>query len=431
MFKLKPEKDPFLKKRQKTITIILIVLLIVFMVLFFVFKDDKEPLTINYPVCNFTQEEIVDNFKDYNFDETITIKDYFFYGEALSLFENEYDIFKKNSLLGKTILLKNYCNDEEYYYLIDVNVDDQIPLNLLPTGFYEVFINVDMVKKRVIYSEELLDSINSVKRYNKSNNIELIANENMFDDQENKDLLNKKYMFINVVNNEEYIDDYDIVLDPGFGINPTGYFDNYGASFLGMIEADELYDFANNVKNHLEKNGLKVLLTRESKDDIINVYGKNGRLNKAYDSKAKYYVEINFNNSQIGGLRVYKSSYVSNAFSNYIAKYLLDNTSLNKYGNNSVLSANRYSGLDGVISIREIGGKALSAATYSELAKSENASFAYKNRKALEAISIELFSYLNEEELLYYKSNKEEIAKVLADAIIEYFALGVSNDISD
>lgn len=431
MYRIKPEVDPFQKKRRRIIIAVVLIIVIGVFSLFFFLKDDSEPLTINYPICDFTQEEIVNNFNDYKFDEIIRLKDYFFYGEALSMFEHDYDIFKKNSLLGKTFLLRNYCNGDEYYYLIDDNVDDQIPLNLLPAGFYEVFINVDMVKKRVVYSELLQDSLNTVRRFNVSKNIELVANKNIFDDAQNKNLLSEDYLFINVIDNEETIADYDIVLDPGLGINPSGFFDNYGASFLGMIEADELYDLALSTKEILEKAGLKVLISRDSKDDIINVYGKGGRLDKAYASKAKYFVELNFNNSEIGGLRVYKSSYVSNAFSNFVAKYLLDNTELNRYGNNSVISANRYQGLDGVISIREIGGKALSAATFSELAKSENGSFAYKNNKALEAISIELLSYLNEEELVYYQSNKTEIAQALAEALIEYFNLGASDDISD
>src|SRR5699024_10521185 len=132
--------------------------------------------------------------------------------------------------------------------------------------------------------------------------------------------------------------------------------------------------------------------------------------------------------------KVYKSSYASQSFSSFIADHLLSNTNLVKYGKNSVVSASRFNDLDGVITIREMGGKALGAATFSELAEQENKDFAYNNRRALETISIEYFSFMNANELETYKKDKETYAKETANALIEYFKLGekeVEDDLSD
>lgn len=429
------EINPYAKKRNKVLLISLIVLsligLSVSTILYI--RNKEEPLKGRIEVCNLSQEETIETFKDHSFNDKATIKDFFFYGESLSLFTEQYDINKRDPLIGKTLLLTNLCTGDNYHYLIDFDVDGQIPLENLPDGLYEVFINIDMVKKRVVMENDFSESINLVSRGDQHRNVEVIGDKKIFDDKENVNYLDDNYLFLNVRSLENKADDYDIVLDPAYGENNSGWFDNYGQTFLGMVEADELYNMATIIKRDLEAAGLKVLITRDSKDHIINSYGESGRFHNAYNSKAKYYIELAFNDKVDGGLRVSKSSYASQAFAYNMADYLLRNTDLNEYGSRSVVSSLRYSNLDGLISVREMGGKALSAATFSDLAKDANGSFAHLNPHGLETIIIEYVSYKNQEEIEMFKNNKELYAHKTAEALLEYLKLGEVevNDISD
>lgn len=430
------EKNPYAKKRRRTLIIISAVVISLFLSGLFIvlWKNKEQPTESKFSVCDLTQEEVIENFKDYRFSEKEIINDYFFYGESLSLFSETYNILNTDDLVGKTLLLTNICTEEEFHYLIDYDVDGQIPLENLPKGLYEVFINVDMVKKRVTMPDEFLEQINLVNRHEDHRKVSLMASQTLFDDAEHSNYLNDNYLFINVEAIQEATGDYDIVIDPAYGVNVSGYFDEYGKTTLGLVEADELYSMALLIQEKLEDEGFKVLITRDSADHIINQYGEDGRFAKAYASNAKYYVELSFNENIEGALKVYKSSYASQSFASFVADHLLATTNLVKYGSNSVVSANRFNDLDGVISVREMGGKALGAATFSELAEQENKSFAFNNRKALETIAIEYLSFANESEIETYKKNKEIYAEETANALIEYFRLGekeVEHDLSD
>lgn len=431
---LKHEVNPYQKKFKKRLLLSLLIVSILSVGGLLIVKEvnKAEPYVSKYNVCNMLQEDIIERFEDYTFNDVQGMSDYFFYGETFNLFEETYEVSSVNNLVGKTLLLTNICNNEEYHYLIDTDVNGQIPLENLPVGFYEVYINIDMVKKRVVMNETTVDSLILVTRNNLDRKVEVIGDRTIFDDNDHTNLLDKNYLFLNVEQLSEPSIAYDVVIDPSLGVNASGYFDDYGKSNLGLVEADELFSMAEIIRDELEAAGLKVLITRDDNEHIINSYGVGGRLDKAYKSNAKYYLELGFNNAGEGALKIYKSSFVSNNFSTFISNYLLDNTVLLKSKGPTVISATRYNGLDGVINIRETGGKALGAATYSELSREQNGSFAYRNTHAMESISIEYLNFTNEQQLEEFKVNKESYAKATANALLEYFKLGVqNNDISD
>ncbi len=431
MLKPQAERDPFKARKQKTIIGLFIILLMLTFGAFYYVSQREKPLPPSYEVCELDQSKIIEQFIEYKYPDKLVIKDFFYYGETLSLFEEKYNIQEKSSLLGKTIVLENVCSDEEYFYLIDDDVDGQIPLDQLPEGFYEVFVNIDMVKKRVTTADKFKETINLVRRNDKNINVEIIADKNIFDDKEHEDYLDDNYMFISVKNMENSSQDYDIVLDPQYGNNDNGWFENFGPLINDKRVADELYDFSTVVKTELEKAGLKVLITRKSIDDIVSVYGKDGRLDRAYASKAKYYIELGFGEADQGGLKVFNSSFSSMHFAGSMAKYLLSNTNLESPNDSGVYTVRRSNGLDGDMVIREIGGKALSAATYSDLAKTENASFAFENPYGLESISIELFSVKDQAQVITWEENKNVYAKALAQGLLDFLDIGEDNDISD
>ncbi|NLC34764.1 MAG: N-acetylmuramoyl-L-alanine amidase [Erysipelothrix sp.] len=426
----KPEVNRYANRMQKRIIIIICVLIVLVSATFILYKKNnpEPPIVGNTVVCDFEQEQIINTFADYRFTDNIFIQDYMFYGETLNLFQEEYVINTPDKLVGKTILLRNVCTNEEFTYLVDRNVDGQIALQNLPFGFYEVFMNIDLVKRRVIFTEPLYDELHLVRRLNQDRVVKLMADRSIFDDQNHHNFLSGNYLFIQVepAKNEEV---YDIVLDPNYGINENGYFDNYGRTFLGMVQADELYSQAELIKKELESYGYKVLITRDSQSHIINTYGIDGRLDRAYASGAKYYIELGFNESPVGGLRLYHSAFASNHFSFHLIDRMLNNTDLQAYNETGIVYPNKYRGLDGVITVREAGGKATAAATFSELSRDANSSFALNNRQGMEAVKIEYFSIFDENATTAYKEQKGKYASVLAEAIHSYFKLGELDDI--
>lgn len=431
MFRPKAEQNPFRERTIKTVSIIVVFLLVIVAAVFYYFSQATEPLKVTYPVCDLSQEEITEKFHNYHYSEKVVMEDYFFYGETLSMFEDTYNIDKKDSLLGKTIVLENVCTNKEYFYLIDEDVDGQIPLNQLPEGIYEVFVNVDLIKKRVVTTDQLKDEINLVRRNDKIKSVELISDKNIFDDSEHKNYLNNNYLFVNVKNTNKVIKDYDVVLDPAHGTNVTGWHDEFGVQVSDMLAADELYAMANTIKAELEDAGLKVLLTRNSEKEIVNVYGEEGRLARAYASDAKYYVELGWGSGEEGGFRIYNSAFSSIQFAGSIANHLMLETNIKPQSSSGIFVPRLYNGLDGIMTIREIGGKALSAATVSEKAVTGNSSFALDNRHGLEAISIEYISANNNQQVKAWKDNKEDYAKETAAAIINFLDMDDDDDLSD
>jgi len=58
-------------------------------------------------------------------------------------------------------------------------VDEQIPLENLPNGFYEVFIVDNLIEKRLVSENELYDVFYTVRRNHVSKRIDLIGDEDL------------------------------------------------------------------------------------------------------------------------------------------------------------------------------------------------------------------------------------------------------------
>ncbi|NLW15278.1 MAG: hypothetical protein GX038_03360, partial [Erysipelothrix sp.] len=149
--------------------------------------------------------------------------------------------------------------------------------------------------------------------------------------------------------------------------------------------------------------------------------------------KAKYYINLGWGNTGLGGLKVFHSSFSSIRLAGSIANHLLLETDLSSQNESGVYAPLRYGGLDGDMTIREIGGKALSAATFSDQSRDANSSFALNNPYGLEAIYIEHISINNEKDIASWKENKEVYAKATAQALIEALRVnkGGNDDLSD
>lgn len=82
--------------------------------------------------------------------------------------------------------------------MMEKNADGQIPLEDLDEGFYQVFILQDLKEKQLVSDKKLRDTFYTVTRENTNKKIELIADQNLFDNPEEEPFLQKNYVFVQV-----------------------------------------------------------------------------------------------------------------------------------------------------------------------------------------------------------------------------------------
>ena len=392
------------------------------------YLEKQEAEQVNtYGICglnNLGTRDIISNFED-----TYQIKDYFFYGETLNIYSNEYEMNGDDELIGKTVSLVNLCNGEELVYMLENKVDGQIPLEDLDVGVYELFLNDSLEQKRIVWPEKLNQVFYTVSRNGTSHRISISADQGMFDDYENESYLDDYYIYITVEEAEEPDDYYDIIIDPGNQTKDGGYVVEYGFEANGLVEAAENLRVAELLKEDLEALGLKVLLSRTG-DEVVNSYGVDGKLWRGYEGHCRYYIEIGqraANNSSYRGTKIYYSAHASNKLATIIARTVTENTGLvmADSASDGVSDAGLYDGYDGMKMIRESGGKALDAGTFSEQSE-ENASFNEGNIYGMHAVSIEYIYLTNLEDVNVWNSEIDEIAQETANGIAKY--LGIEGD---
>ena len=200
---------------------------------------------------------------------------------------------------------------------------------------------------------------------------------------------------------------------------------------FSLIEANETLRLALLLKEELEKSGLKVYLTRDDHEDVVDLYGVDGRLYQAYQVQAKYYIELNMmysSNEAIRGSTAHYSRYASNRFATLVFKSYLDNTTLVPRGTSTngnldgVKAAPSYEGYDAIPVIRESGGRILGAGTMSE-ASMENAIFNKDARIGMQSLSLDLIYISNQEDVDYFTQNLETLSLNLSQGIIDYLRI--------
>ena len=431
--RLVPKGRRRLKWRVLIPSFILLVLLgyILFNALF---PKQLEVMETGLTICDYsyTQTQTTLNAKQYA--DVLEIRDYLYYGETLNLFNATYDNNTPDYFIGKTLKLRNICDQNEWVYMLGRNADEQIPLENLPNGFYEVFIVDNLIEKRLVSENELYDVFYTVRRNGAGKRIDLIGDKDLVQGiEENVSILDDHYFFVQVTDASETETEgiYDVYIDPAHNTTSWNVTDR-GRTVDDLVEADVLFKIAEALKVKLEAQGLKVMLSRDTIDATINQYGVDGRLYKAYQSKAKHYLELNLNfttNKDTRGSRVIYSSYSSNRFATSIFKSLMNTTGLVPYGRNTasniagVVAASRFSGLDAYPSIREAGGRILVAGTISDLAIEQNSSFNKEERKGMQSLSLELFFISNSLDTSVYQTQFDALVDNIAKGYLK--ALGM------
>lgn len=433
-----PRVVPRSRRRLKWRVIIpsfILVLLVGYILFNLLFPKDLLIDTPSFVVCDYSYTKTQSVLNELQYEEKIELKDYLFYGETLNIFNATYDINQADYFIGKTIKLRNICDSSEWVYMLGKNVDEQIPLENLPDGFYEIFVVDSLKEKRLVTSGELYDEFYTVRRNGLSKKIDLVADKDLLKEKDDSlPIMEDNYFFLNISTQSDEQDNpeiYDVYLDAAHNTISYNYVDK-GRTVNNLVEADELYKVAVAVKGKLEAKGLHVLLSRENEDTVINQYGLEGRLNRAYKAQVKHYIELNLNfttNEDTRGSRVIYSSYSSNRFATALYKSYISTPGLVPYGRQTstniagVLSSSRTNNLDSYPVIREAGGRILSAGTISELAIEQNSEFNSNERKGIQSVSLELFFISNPLDVNVYQSDFDTIVNNIANGYLKYLGM--------
>lgn len=433
-----PRVVPRSRRRLKWRVIIpsfILVLLVGYILFNLLFPKDLLIDTPSFVVCDYSYTKTQSVLNELQYEEKIELKDYLFYGETLNIFNATYDINQADYFIGKTIKLRNICDSSEWVYMLGKNVDEQIPLENLPDGFYEIFVVDSLKEKRLVTSGELYDEFYTVRRNGLSKKIDLVADKDLLKEKDDSlPIMEDNYFFLNISTQSDEQDNpeiYDVYLDAAHNTISYNYVDK-GRTVNNLVEADELYKVAVAVKGKLEAKGLHVLLSRENEDTVINQYGIEGRLNRAYKAQVKHYIELNLNfttNEDTRGSRVIYSSYSSNRFATALFKSYISTPGLVPYGRQTstniagVLSSSRTNNLDSYPVIREAGGRILSAGTFSELAIEQNSEFNSNERKGIQSVSLELFFISNPLDVNVYQNDFDTIVNNIANGYLKYLGM--------
>lgn len=416
--------------KKVVIPLLIFVLLVTYVGISFLLRSNEDPVALK-SVCNFSHQESRQLFFEKEFENTLELNDYFVYGETLNLFNQEYNLFEPDLFVGKTMVLINVCDDSERVYMVERNVDGQLPMEDIPIGFYEVYVMHNLSRHRLYANERIDESFSTIRRNEDTKQVRVIADEYLLEnDRDDQKTFDRNYVFLEV--SEFELDDsaYDIVIDPGHNNFDSNFLD-VGIRANDLIEAEENYKMAVVLKQEFEKAGLKVLLTR-GEDEVVNTYDLDGRLHRAYLSQAKYYIEVQLtgnNNPNVYGSQIAYSSYSSPRLASAVFRYIIENTNLQSTGVSGtgnipgVVPSGRASGYDGRMVIRESGGKALAAATFSEKAQQENGSFALDNRRGMQTLTIEYIYLTHPESAQAWQSDYENYAKQTVDGFLKYFQI--------
>lgn len=423
------EKKP---KYYIIVLALLVVVLIVGSIFAFSHQNQETNLEKQFTIDGVSEEEMVQVMKEES-KEFITIKDHFYYGESLNLFEEKYDVDNKDTLSGKTLLLENVVDGNKFSMTLENSIDSKLLVDELEAGFYRLYVIDNLVSKRLIYDEMIDDDIfHSVVRNGYVNEVTLYARNDLL--QEYGMILDKNYMYLKVTKVKASDDEIDVLIDPyGLSYDFT-YIADLGYQNEGLIENDEMYQAALWMQERLQSYGLRVEISRKSKDEDGRTYGEDGHLAIGYQKKAKYYLMLRFNthgNTGLSGFEIQHSYYTSKTLARNINYGVSNNTDFNlspMYSGNDagIVSGILLEGVDGRVIyddslyLRESGGRATMAGCFSESAREMNASF--KDLNGMYGLKINFAYISNDDDVKYWKKHKQELVYAVADA----FAQGIN-----
>lgn len=386
-------------------------------------------------------------------DSKANIDNLYIYGQYLSLSGTLKDIdtsYDKIDLVLYNGKFKSYKlnvskDDDNINFSLNNKINRGLFLDDINNGKYNIFIRtsyLDDNSDKYKYKYYVLNNKTDYKEttyYTMSNyNKKIVINSN------------NKYSTImfNITNNDDN-NIYDIVIDPGHGGIDSG------TTKGKYTEDDIVMDIAQLLANKLEKEGLKVKLTRTKDslddDEYFDEYNKKGRAVIPHEVHAKYLLSMHINSNDskyVNGIELYTANNIDYTLS----KLLISN--ITKYLDISTSTKEKYKEADGIYThnfskseinnlmkkydrkgytrykvttnsnylymIRETGGIATGAYVDDSNPDTVGINPYYNSNVGIESYLLELGYITNSKDLKLLTTKQVEYAKGIAKGIIAY-----------
>lgn len=387
----------------------------------YVLRDDQMQLN------DCTLETYINNGWIGSQEASILAQDFFVYGENLSFFHEPYRLDVRDTFVGRTMRLINLCTLEKRDYLVQNTVDGQIPMDDLPVGVYALQISIDLERLQLVSTLSIDSTFTTINRLKNTRSVRVFAQPT------HENMVAPIFLEVRPIVLAEEV--FDVVIDPGHRHADFGTLD-LGVRAFGFIEAEETHRLALALQRELETMGLRVFVTRDA-NETVNIFGIGGRMFMAYASQAKYYIELQMvghSNPNVQGTQVVHSAFASPRLGAAIHRSLIENTSLVSTNNRGrgniqgVIPSTLARGIDNQMydtrfTLREIGGKALGAAQFSEFSNTRNATFAYLNQRGVHGLIIEIIHLTHEPSAQIWLSEYQRYAHYIARGFANYLQL--------
>ena len=417
----------------------LFILLILIGIGYFGYTLYKDKLVNKESPPKFMYEDILTKIGEKYTD----VDTFYIYGKYLNLkgilpdTTNEYEVIFKNNEEEIKIPTIN----EEGRFSTNKYINDGINLENLKKSTY-IMLLCDKKEEKTCYHLVNKTDYHDNKYYTMTNTATKTGKNNLITFNEEK-YQNYKYWTINIVDTKLPDDVYDVVIDPGHGGVDTG------AGNGKYNESTFTLDYSKTLKEELEREGLKVKLTRET-DEGIEHYGEGSRTGIAYESNAKLYLAIHLNSSGSKiqkGVEIYRAyednndyaklladnivKYANQVYSNNPQNKIMDGVYMRVYSKENIASLIKEAKRDGYepydftdhetyyYFVRETGGIMTHAFTDGRNPKFK--ANPYRNRnQGTEAYLCELAYISQSDDLNSILNNKEGYIKALKQSILSY-----------
>ncbi len=356
-----------------------------------------------------------------------SMKAYNVYGESINLYGNNYMAGSNDVYTGKKIELKDIKTGEiKYTTTASKYIDQNIKSYQIPEGIYEVYIDGKRLKSDTTVNEVLY----TITRNKQNKQVVLYANKNMYGLS-----LSEHEVFVYVKYATLPTDVYDVIIDPGHSAQTTTG-EQYSIGATGqdgltpkLTEIEQNVIAGLEMKRILEAAGLKVAITRTSKDSVMADYGVGSRVHMSYQKQAKLYISSHLNgaaNISSRGYEVYTSIYSSSSVGDYIVNEVkggMDSTKITGARQIKLaLAANPI--YDNYFMTRETGGQATLATQNKIDTKSGVANESFGNvPRGAQGILLEYLYLSNSEDCKIWRSSYQKLIEQNANGILKYLGI--------
>jgi hypothetical protein len=428
------------KRYTHNLIITLVVILSILIVAIFVYRSqptDIDRLSNTY-LDTVQDASLIRKNVSSSFEDVYAIEDYTIYGESLLFYQEPYTENSTSDLLGKNVVLRNVETGQELLYTFDSAIDSGVNLGELDDGLYEVYVYDHYMRKRIYSASQMYtDDFYTIRRDGKVKCVNLVADANYLKDF--KVSMDENYLFITVISQIPKVKVVDVVIDPSGQV----YNESAGTVDAGMgssliDEASASYELACMIKEELEASGLRVALTRSDEaSDTPSYYGSDSRVAVGYNSSAKvflnlsmlyeenenylrpYFMVSSLTKSSLGNALAYEMNADGIELSNPVTEELLEKGVV--YDGLSQQEDGTYTKLSLYPQLRETGGKATLTGT-SDISTGNTA---FQSANGMAAVMFRYCNLAMDDSVEYYLENKEEIARSIAQALLNYYSIGV------